>query len=565
MLRFTTLSMPLVRSYSVSKSGFRSFLGLNSIPCLFLLAALGFTTGCGSNMSNNGGTQFSGNTAVTLLLSSTANDQLVNYRMYIQSLTLTSQSGQTATLIASPQGAEFTHLNGLIEPYGAAVTVPQGIYTSATAKIGDARFTCMTVQGTSDPTPGSLTISQYEYGYVPDSAVTVNIANPITITGDTMALKLDLQVSQSANFPSSCYTTQFPAPYTITPTFELSAMSTVAEPTNSGNGKVMGLVGEIKTIGTSGNQLVLYISESNPSGLENPQQNPQFGERTVTLSVNSNTVYHGMSNFAALQAGSFVDLDGAVQADGSIAASRISVHDPTALNVLFGPVVQTNTVTPYLFSFPYGQQGVDYDSFGVGLGTYQYTGNTVFQTADQFNNLGTLPFVPSFTGANMVPGQNMAIYSQHISYSAANQWNPATTMTLLPQTINATIVGPIANGYLVQLAPYDLFPALAIQPGQINLLTYPDVVEVDTDSNTALLNTKSLTAGTTGRFYGLIFNDNGQLKMDCAQIDDGADVTPAASASTSMQHELPKVSFRMSADGKQQFYTYTKYQKPDAQ
>jgi hypothetical protein len=540
---------------------------MNSIPCLFLLAALGFVTGCGTNPSaNNGGTQFKGNTAVTILLSSTANGQLLNYRTSIQSLTLTSQAGKTVPLIASEQPSEFVHLNGLIEPYGT-VTVPQDIYTSATAKIGGSDFTCMTVQGASDPTPGSLTISTYAYGYVPDSMVTVTLANPVTITGNAMALKLHLQVSQSATFPSSCYTTQFPAPYTITPTFELSAISTVAQPSNSGNGKVVGLVGEIKTIGVSGNQFVLYISESNPSGLENPQQNPAYGERTTTISVNNSTVYHGIGNFAGLQAGSFADMDGAVQADGSIAASRISIYDPTALNVLFGPAAQKNTVAPDLFSFPVGQQGVDYDAFGVGLGTYQYTGNTVFQTSDQFNNFGNLPFVPSFIGANMVPGQNMAIYSQHVSYAGGGpgEWTPATTMALLPQTINGTIVGTSTNGYLVQLAPYDLFPALAVQPGQTNLLTYPDLVDVYTDSNTALLSTKPLTAGSTARFYGLIFNDNGQLKMDCAQIGDGVDVTPVASVSSWMRpDDLPKVSFRMSADGRKQSYRYTKYEAPGA-
>jgi hypothetical protein len=329
---------------------------------------------------------------------------------------------------------------------------------------------------------------------------------------------------------------------------------------------VLGMVGEIQTMGTSANQFVLYISESHPQGLDNPQQNPQYTERTVTISANDNTVYYGISNFSALQAGAFVDLDGAVQSDGSITASRISVHDPTALNVLFGPVVQTDTTTPDFFSFPIGQQGVDYDTFPVGMGSYQYTGNTVFQITDQFNNLGSLPFVPSFTGTNMVPGQSMAVYSQHITYEAGpSQWDPADVMTLLPQTINGTVLGVSANGYTVQLASYDLFPTLSVQPGQTNLLTNPTLVNVYTDANTALVNASSVTAGSTARFYGLIFNDNGQLAMDCAQITAGVDVTPVADPEPSIQaDELPKVSFHVSADGQQHVYTYTKYQKPGA-
>jgi hypothetical protein len=550
-----------------SRSPLYSSFALNSIASLVLVAALTLTTGCGSSNSSLNSTpppQFSGNTSVTLVLSSAGNDQLLDFEMYVQSLSLTNKTGATESLIAGPQPTEFMHLNGLIEPYGT-VTIPQGIYTSATATIGDARFTCMTVLGSGTVSPGSLDTSMYEYGYVPDSDVTVNMANPITVTGDTMTLQLSLQTALSAAFPSSCYTTQFPAPYAITPTFNLSAISTVSQPTNSANGKVLGMVGEIQAMGTSGNQFVLYISESHSEGLNNPQDNPEFTERTVTISANSNTVYYGINNFDALQAGSFVDLDGAIQSDGSIVASRISLHDPTALNVLFGPVVQTDSTTPDFFSFPLGQQGVDYDVYPVGLGTYQYTSSTVFQISDQFTNLGSLPFVPSFSGTNMVPGQNMATFSQQISYEAGpSQWSPANVMTLLPQTIDGTILGVGENSYQVQLAPYDLFPILANQPGQTNLLTYPDEVEVYTDSNTALLNTTPLAEGSTGRFYGLIFNVNGQLEMDCAQISDGADVSPVASSGSSAhQDEVPKVSFRMSADGVQH-YTYTKYEKAGA-
>ena len=74
-------------------------------------------------------------------------------------------------------------------------------------------------------------------------------------------------------------------------------------------------------------------------------------------------------------------------------------------------------------------------------------------------------------------------------------------MTLLPQTINGTVVTPPTNGYSVHLAPYDLFPVLAVQPGETNLLTHSDLVEVYTDSNTALLNRKPLAAGSAGRFW----------------------------------------------------------------
>jgi len=74
----------------------------------------------------------------------------------------------------------------------------------------------------------------------------------------------------------------------------------------------------------------------------------------------------------------------------------------------------------------------------------------------------------------------------------------------------------------VTLAPYDLFPQFAVQPGQTTLLTSPNTVVVYADSNTQMLNSTPISVGGVFRFYGLVFNDNGTLRMDCAQVNDGA-------------------------------------------
>jgi hypothetical protein len=47
-----------------------------------------------------------------------------------------------------------------------------------------------------------------------------------------------------------------------------------------------------------------------------------------------------------------------------------------------------------------------------------------------------------------------------------------------------------------------------------------DVV-VYVDSNTQSLNTSPIAAGSLLRFHGLLFNDNGTFRMDCAQVNDG--------------------------------------------
>jgi len=105
----------------------------------------------------------------------------------------------------------------------------------------------------------------------------------------------------------------------------------------------------------------------------------------------------------------------------------------------------------------------------------------------------------------------------------------------MPQTVNGTLTAISQSGgftdYTISLAPYDLFPMLAVQPGQTTVENNPSQVEVYIDNNTQMLNTQPLDAGSTLRFYGLVFNDNGTLRMDCAQVNDGVAFTPTPSAS----------------------------------
>jgi hypothetical protein len=90
---------------------------------LTLLFGIGISTGCVSTAPTS--PQLGGNTSVTVLLSSTANDQVTMFDVGFQTLTLTSPSGKSVTLLSSQQPAEFVHLNAGIEPL-TTVNVPPG-------------------------------------------------------------------------------------------------------------------------------------------------------------------------------------------------------------------------------------------------------------------------------------------------------------------------------------------------------------------------------------------------------------------------------------------------------
>jgi len=215
-------------------------------------------------------------------------------------------------------------------------------------------------------------------------------------------------------------------------------------------------------------------------------------------------------------------MDAAIQADGTLRATCVAVYDTTPSNLSFsiGPQAYVTASVPLMNPLAVEGQGPDYIGSSGGETEYNF-GSAVFQISGQMANVGTLPFTASFNAANMVPDQSIFVTTH--STINSQPWQ-AATITLLPQTINGMVSAVSSSGsfttYTIELAAYDLFPDLAVLPGQATLLTNPNTV-VYVDSNTQMLNTSPLAVGSLLRFNGLVFNDGGTLRMNCAQIDDG--------------------------------------------
>jgi len=484
----------------------------------------GLSAGCGSSGPSNSPTsKLTGNTSVTVLLSSTANDQLSEFDIGFLGLTLTSQSGKTVTLLptsapGSGPGAEFMRMNGAAEPL-ITTTIPQDTYTSATATLNGALFVCVELYVPGGGQVDELVTATYQDMGLPASAVTVTLPAPITVTGTSMGLSLDLQVSQSASF-SSCFTPNGFSTYSITPTFTLAPLTLSSQPTNAVNGLLTGIDGQITALGTDGNSFTLVLPDSQ-------------GTRSISVGSNASTAYQGISGFSALGVGTFVDMDGAIQPDGTVLATRIAVEDPAAADMVGGPIIEVANSVSILSMVAREQQGKDFACCYLIGGMEADYSAAIFQISGEMANLGSLPFVPSFGALNMVPGQN--VYITVPSFSSSSPRLAAATITLMPQTIDGTVTASSQNGnftvYTVSLAPYDLFSALAAQPGQTNVENDAGQVQVYVDSSTQLLNKQMLAAGDNFRFYGLVFNDNGTLRMDCAQVNDGVAFSAPAPAS----------------------------------
>ncbi len=489
----------------------RSFTASSLLFTMATAAAL-LLTGCGGGSSAK--TTLSGNTAVTVLLSSTANDRFGYFSLQISSLTLTDSKGNSVKLWPSASGNEypfeFMHLNGIAEPL-TTVSVPQGVYSSASVSVVYSQISCFGVDSN-----GSIGIFG-EVGELPTTS-TVNIPSPITIIGSNMGLKLGLQVTQSTNLTSCSSITNGPAPFTLTPNFNLQPVTLAAQPTNTENGLLVGLRGSISSVPSSGSSFEV-IGES--------------GSIPWQVTTDSNTRFFGVSGVSKLAAGIPIDMDAAIQPGGDLLATRVAVYDtnPTNLTYETGPTTnnlihsgvpaialfQRETLSDVPDSTPYPITTPD------NFGFFNPAGAT-FQISDQLQNLPQLPFHAVFTNTTIVPGQNIMITS-HASVLFIYPNPAATTITLLPQTINGKVTYISSDGnftvYTVSLAAYDLFPRLGTESGQINTVNNPGTVTVYADSSAQQLTSSPIAVGSTARFYGLVFDDNGALRMDCAQIYDG--------------------------------------------
>jgi hypothetical protein len=472
-------------------------------PTVFLvgvvLASLSLSS-CGSG--GTPGPVLTGTTQVTLLISSTANSQVSQFNLGFSGFTLTSQSGKVITLFSTNQNAEFIHLNSNLETLLTA-TIPQDVYTAATATVGPANFTCSALTPT-----GGLEVNTYAYGATPANQVVVNVAAPITITGTAMGLSLNLQASQSASFPAQCFTDGI-SPFSITPTFSLSPVIFSTDPTKVV--KENGLEGRVSAVSAANNSFSLTLADG----------------QTLMIGTSDLTSYQGINSFAELTAGAILDMDAMVQPDGSLLATRIEVNDTDTANlsVASGPVLETNTTIPLVVDFATQHQGYLTDSRQASLPEYYSYGSAAFQISARYANLPNLPFPANFTSATMFPGQNVYITTHATSVAGGPNYLSAASVTLMSQTINGLIAEVASDGaftvYTITLAPYDLIPQLSVQAGQTTALTNPNTAVVYVDSNTQMLSSKPLAAGSVIRFTGLLFNDGGTARMDCGQVNDG--------------------------------------------
>lgn len=222
-----------------------------------------------------------------------------------------------------------------------------------------------------------------------------------------------------------------------------------------------------------------------------------------------------------------VEFDGNIQTDGSLAVTRLSVPDTSTSNLSAsaGPIAVVLSSSPVFGSIAREGSGILYAGDAPGADAAASFNDANFEISREISNISQLPFAAKFDSSSLAAGQNIWVTSHATANQPAPTYIPASTVTLLPQTIDGTVTAVAVNGafkaYTVSLAAYSLFPQLANQALQTTVLTNPQTVTVYADNSVQALNTNPIGPGSVLRFRGVIFNDGGALRMDCMTISDG--------------------------------------------
>jgi hypothetical protein len=280
---------------------------------------------------------------------------------------------------------------------------------------------------------------------------------------------------------------------TVTPAFHIAAAPIPQQPTNGTNGLLCGIKGKVTAIGTNS------FSLTNPEGI------------ALTINVNANTQYQGLSGFSALAVNALVEVDVQTQGDGSLLALRVEqeIAPNATAALLVGPVTTVTGTPAGTFTMVVRQKiGPAPSTTPVETDTISINGSTVFLMPGRFSNVtaGAPPFTPVFSAATLFAGQAVAVATSGVANNAAT----AAAVAMTPQTISGTvsaIVAPTAGGGWQKVT-------LTLPSGSwLATLTGLTTVTVYTNGNCQPINVSPLAVSSTERFNGFLFKVSGALVM----------------------------------------------------
>lgn len=337
-----------------------------------LAVVLTFVAGCGGGNSSNNLT--SAQSASVFVTGGDAPlPSVLSFNVTLTSLKLDG----TTELLSSPTTVDFARLLGLRTLLGFN-TVPAGTYNNLTIAMSDPSIAFLDLT----TTPPSVSNITGNFNGSPSTTITVALTKPLTVSSSGLAgLHFDFNLRNSIAVDGTGQITGV-----INPVIKVKPVAQ-SDP----DAEVNDLRGGLVSVSTSTNSFVLQ----------------RIGGHNITIDVNSATDFSGNFTLATLPNPSVIEVDGMVQADGSILAESVEVVSTekafisgriVAVNPTSGPV---QTVTLLV-----GEELPDVPGVPVGtistIDVSQVTNYSIRLLDNWFTS-----FV--FNNTTLVPGQRIAM------------------------------------------------------------------------------------------------------------------------------------------------------------
>jgi Domain of unknown function (DUF5666) len=341
------------------------------LPVVFLLLLTAITIACGGGGSSSTGAKSAQQASVFVTGEDAPLPSVLAFNVTLNSITLNNGSTDVAVL-STPQTIDFARLLGL-RTLVAFNTVPAGTYGSATIELANPVISYLDLSTTP---PSVATIN----GTLTNATITVALTKPMVVGPSGLAgLHMEFDLRQSLAVDATGQVTG-----SVNPQIDLRPVrSTDSEAV------ITDLRGGLVSVGT--NSFVLQ----------------RIGGHDITIDVDSDTKYNGTNNLGTLVAPAVIEVDGRVQADGSVLASEVEVVCTDAA-FLSGRIVAVNPASgpAQTVTLLVGEELPAISNIQVGFPTTINVSAVTDYDIRRFDNWFT-NFL--FNDASMVVGQRIAM------------------------------------------------------------------------------------------------------------------------------------------------------------
>ena len=400
-------------------------------------------------------------------LSDASADQLLSFQLTINNIVLNTPSNATVGVVPVATTVEVSHLQATAQPI-SQVTVRQDTYTEATVSMSNVTATFVNLSGQ---------IAQASFPGTFNVPVTFN---PNVVVGtNPLVLNFDFNLSQSLQ---SLASNGF-VPVVTATVNSVPALNQQEE----GTGGVHDLTGVINS--TASNSFALAVAQVST---------------LLTIAVDGNTQFVGVSGLSGLAAGDIVEVNAALQGNNTLLATKVEAEVGVKQEAE-GVVVTRTAGSPNTFGVAVqSSAGSGAPSPGT-LQTVSADNTTAFVLPLDEASLNGLPFTPLFSSfANLAVGQRVDVRTKSTFAALISE------AKLSLQTLSGLPTSQNGNQYTLALPADSAF----------RLLTGAASIDFIVQPNTELKGLTSIIPGIQVQVRGLLFFDapSGRYKLVATRI-----------------------------------------------